>query len=180
MVNPGGPHKNWNDTLNAYALYRARCSESAIRLVLAGSLHQEAEAIQSRITADPLLAESVSCLGYVGDAELRYLYSHACALIYPSRYEGFGRPILEAMIYGTPVIISDVPVLREVAGDAALAVPLDHPQMLAESLQQVEKDEDLRKTLGARSKQQVRKFSWHASAAATLNSLLALGDPQNS
>jgi glycosyltransferase involved in cell wall biosynthesis len=176
MVNPGAPHKNWSDALAGFADYRACYNDHSIRLVLAGNLHDEAPAIRARIAANPLLADSVLCLGYVGDAQLRYLYSHARALLYPSRYEGFGRPILEAMVYGTPVIAADIPVSREVAAGAALAVPLDAPSALADALYRVETDHALRETLAARGKARARQFSWDQSAAAALHALVTIGN----
>lgn len=173
MVNCGGAHKNWRDTLAAYAIYH----ESALnptRLVLAGNLHEQAEPIRAFLQSHADIAEDVILLGYVDDAELRYLYAHARILIYPSRYEGFGRPILEAMLFGTPVLISDIPVLREVAGDAAVAVPLGMPQQMAHEMARINLDADLRRSLVERSRVRLTQFSWQRGAAAALNALVSL------
>ncbi len=107
-------------------------------------------------------------LDYVSDESLVVFYSQAEAFIYPSFYEGFGLPILEAMTLGTPVITSNTSSLPEVAGNAALYVdPCDYYQ-LAEMMIKILKDPILRKEMINRGKQRANNFSWKNTAMKTL------------
>ena len=104
---------------------------------------------------------------HVPDSDLGSLLSGALAFVFPSLYEGFGLPVLEAMACGTPVVCSDVSSLPEVAGDAALYVdPLDAEGM-AQALYQITVDAGLRRTLVGRGFQQVQRFSWRRCAEET-------------
>lgn len=112
-------------------------------------------------------------LDYVADDDLARLYSGARALVYPSLYEGFGLPVLEAMSCGCPVICSRRAGLPEAAGDAALY--LDDPanvEQLAELLGRVVESESLRRDLIARGLAQAARFSWEATAKSTFSSFL--------
>lgn len=176
MVNPGGANKNWQDALAGYARFAARQSDrQRPLLVLAGNLASEQARIAAAIAADPVLQAGVICPGYVPDEQLRWLYRHASVALYPSRYEGFGVPVLEAMAHDLPVIASDIPVLREVAGDAALFVPLDRPEAVAEAIARLLTDERLRAALIERGRERVRAYSWRQSARTALDALLTLG-----
>lgn len=109
-------------------------------------------------------------LGYVPNEDLAGLYSGATALIYPSLYEGFGLPILEAMACGCPVICSRAASIPEVAGDAA--VYLDDPkdwEGLGKLLQQVASDKPLRERLSHKGLARAALFSWEKTARQTLN-----------
>ncbi|AXC83637.1 glycosyltransferase family 1 protein [Salmonella enterica subsp. salamae] len=108
-------------------------------------------------------------LGYVPDNDLPYLYAAARSFIYPSFYEGFGLPVLEAMSCGIPVVSSNVSSLPEVAGDAGLlSEPNDIDAISAHILQSLQ-DEQWRKTAIARGFVQARQFSWENCAAQTIN-----------
>lgn len=173
MVNPGGANKNWQDALDAYARFaRVHGKNGAPPLVLAGDLASERERITAVIAADPILARGVRCLGYVSDAQLRWLYGHARLALFPSRYEGFGLPVLEAMAHEVPVIASGIPVLHEVAADAAAFFDVGAPDQLAEVLARVLCDERLRARLIARGRRRVEAFSWQDSARTVLDALL--------
>lgn len=108
-------------------------------------------------------------LGYVADADLPALYAGALAFVYPSLYEGFGLPILEAMACGCPVVATRLASLPEVAGDAALYLdnPSD-PAELAALLRRLNADPALRRELGDAGLTRVREFPWSATAEATL------------
>ena len=107
-------------------------------------------------------------LGYVPDDELPALYSGARAFVYPSLYEGFGLPPLEAMACGSPVIVSDRGSLPEVAGDAGILVDAHDDGALAARLQALLEDDALRERHSQAGLAQARRFTWAACAAATL------------
>jgi glycosyltransferase involved in cell wall biosynthesis len=98
--------------------------------------------------------------GYVPDVDLPALLSGALAFVYPSLYEGFGLPVLEAMACGTPVVCSNSSSLPEVAGDAALLVDPLAPEALAEALRRVIAEDGLSWEMVQRGARQVRRFSW--------------------
>ena len=107
-------------------------------------------------------------VGYVSDAQLKSLYRHATCFIFPSFYEGFGIPPLEAMACGCPVIASTAPALREVCGDAALYFDPARPDELAAHLRAVFADATLRDRLRAAGLRRLERYSWQASAELNL------------
>ena len=109
----------------------------------------------------------VKLAGPVGDATLHALYEQADGLAYPSLYEGFGLPVLEAMAHGTPVLTSDRSSLPEVAGDAALLVDPADRGAIAKALVRLVGDGALRQRLAAAGRRRAAGFSWPATAAAT-------------
>ena len=110
------------------------------------------------------LSQWVKYSGYVSDDELALLYSNASLFIYPSVYEGFGIPPLEAMACGAPVIASNASTLPEVCADAAYYVdPLD-TKAIKEGILEVLRDEELQKTLIANGLVRAKEFSWEKSA----------------
>ena len=119
-------------------------------------------------------SEGVCMVGFISDAELRSLYEHALALVFPSLYEGFGLPPLEAMTCGCPVIISEQPALSEVCGDAALRCPAEDTVQIMKHMQALHGDAGLRARLVAAGKERVRRFSWEATARCLLDHCLAL------
>ena len=105
----------------------------------------------------------VRLLGRVSDPDLAVLLDRATALVVPSRAEGFGLPLLEAMAVGTPVVTSDAPALVEVGGGAARVTPLD-PGALAKALAEVADDEVLRSRMAAAGRERAAAFSWDGAA----------------
>lgn len=112
------PHKNHRVLFEALGLFRATRSELDVRLVCTGAPGPLQESVR-RAALETLGPDVVDFPGYVSSEELRWLMRDARALIFPSLYEGFGMPVLEAMAAGTPVLCSNVTSLPEVAGDAA-------------------------------------------------------------
>jgi glycosyltransferase involved in cell wall biosynthesis len=106
----------------------------------------------------------VRALGQLSDPELAVVLHNAAALAMPSRAEGFGLPVLEAMAAGVPVVHSDIPALVEVAGDAGVAVPPDDPAALAAALRRVILDEGVARALRAAGLRRAGRFSWERSA----------------
>jgi alpha-1,3-rhamnosyl/mannosyltransferase len=158
------PRKNLLRLLQALDLAGATTGP----LVLAGGHGWNNAAIR---TAVERLARTgrVRSLGYVPDELRPVLLTGARAFVYPSLYEGFGLPPLEAMACGTPVLTSNVSSLPEVVGDAALFVNPDDVDALATGLARLWRDETLRADLRARGLAQARQFSWERTARATLD-----------
>jgi glycosyltransferase involved in cell wall biosynthesis len=152
------PNKNLRRLLRAFALARDR-HDLAHRLVLVGRLP---DALQVRDTP------GVVATGYLEETALAGVLRGADALIYPSLYEGFGLPVVEAMAAGIPVVCSHVAALPEVAGDAALYLdPLDVADM-ASKLARIAQDPALRRDLRAKGCARAAVFSWERAARETL------------
>jgi glycosyltransferase involved in cell wall biosynthesis len=120
------------------------------------------------VAAAERLADRVRLLGPVPAADLAALYAAATAFVFPSLYEGFGLPPLEAMAQGTPVVASRASCLPEVLGDAALLVAPDDEEALAEALRAILADPGLRAELSQRGLARAARFSWERTAASTL------------
>ena len=106
---------------------------------------------------------------------MRALYEHALALVFPSRYEGFGLPPIEAMMCGCPVIISDQPALVEVGGDATLGCGMDDVEGLARLMREVHDDASLRAKLAAAGKARAAQFTWAQTARRLLDHCIEVG-----
>ncbi len=153
------PRKNYVRLLEALA----QVPDNDLRLVFAGGkgwLYDSIFAAVERLG----LRERVTFAGFVDDADLPALYSAAQVLAYPSLYEGFGLPMLEAMACGTPVVASIASCLPEVAGDAALLIDPYDVAALAEALTRAHTDEALRADLRARGRLRAAGFRWDESA----------------
>jgi glycosyltransferase involved in cell wall biosynthesis len=109
--------------------------------------------------------DDVVLTGYIPEDELALLMGSAYTLVYPSKLEGFGVPVLEAMQSAVPVITSSKTVMQEIAGDAALYVNADDHEDLAEQMMRIYKDESLKKDLITKGEQCAKQYSWDRSAA---------------
>ena len=118
-----------------------------------------------------VIAGKNSGLGHVDDATLAALYRACAIFVYPSRYEGFGLPVLEAMSYGAPVVASSAAAIPEAGGDAALYVPPADAAALAEALRRVWTDKELAARMRDRGYARVREMSWRRTAERTLEVL---------
>jgi glycosyltransferase involved in cell wall biosynthesis len=116
----------------------------------------------------------IKIFGYVSDSELVYLYKKASALIYPSLYEGFGLPPLEAMKYGLPVISSNVTALPEAVGDSALMCDPYSVEDIANKINDLLENETLQKELTTKGFEQIKKFSWKNTSESTYDILSSL------
>ncbi len=121
------------------------------------------------------LEEKVVFPGFVADGDLPALYNLADLFVFPSLYEGFGLPPLEALACGTPVITSDASSLPEVVGEAGLTVEATDAEALAEAMKRVLEDDTLRERMIARGMKQARKFTWEKAAAKLMNLYETLG-----
>jgi glycosyltransferase involved in cell wall biosynthesis len=163
------PMKNVGGILQAFARLRERIPHA---LVLAGKRAVNAEA-DLRLMAELGLEDRVVETGWVEAADLPALYSLADLFVFPSLYEGFGLPLLEAMACGCPVVTSTAGSCPEVAGDAALLVDPRDPAAIAGAVQLLLDDPGLRAELVARGLERVPRFTWAAAAARTLAVLRA-------
>jgi len=136
-------------------------------LVLCGKPGWKQEGIYREIEASGLRGR-ILLTGYVPDEELPVLFRHADAFVYPSLYEGFGLPPLEAMAHGVPVICSNVSSLPEVAGDAALTFSPEDEEMLAAHIIRLMNEPGLREELRQRGYRQASRFTWEKTARSTI------------
>ena len=153
------PRKNIINLIKAY-----KKSGTDLILAIVGKKGWMSDSIIKEITSD----NRILWLDTVGSKDLPALYSMADLFVYPSLYEGFGLPVLEAMACGTPVITSNVSSLPEVAGDAAVLVDPDNADAIACAIKNILKNEELRKSLISKGPEQARKFSWKKCAKETL------------
>ena len=161
------PRKNITTLIEAYARARQRL---AMPLLVAGGKGWLYDAIFDRVRQLGL-ENDVAFLGFVARDDLPLLYAAATAFVYPSLYEGFGFPPLEAMATGTPTLVSDAGVLREVADGAALIAPARDAAALAAQLVRLTGDHALREELRARGFERARRFTWQRAASQTLEVL---------
>jgi glycosyltransferase involved in cell wall biosynthesis len=161
------PRKNIDGLLRAYALLRSRHGV-AERLLLVGRAGWRAVRLR-RLATDLGLGEAVVFAGYVDDATLVALYNGARAFVYPSKYEGFGLPPLEAMRCGVPVVTSGRSATAEIAAGAAVLVDPDRVESIAAGILQVLTDPGLRERLIAAGLVRTRDYDWPAMAAAVLD-----------
>ncbi len=157
------PRKNLTNLLKAFSIFKKK-QNSNFKLVIAGRLAWKYEKFVESLRSYKY-RNDVILLGYVPDETLFQLMGAAYALVYPSYWEGFGVPVLEAMQSGTPVITSVNSSMEEIAGDAALyADPSSHEE-IAEKMQLLYKDENLRARLIEKGIFRARDFSWDDAAA---------------
>ncbi len=158
------PRKNLKQLLTAWQ--RLGPAKDGVALVLVGT--------HGHVFRDPelaSLADDVRPTGFLPDNDLRALFTGCEAFVFPSIYEGFGLPVLEAMACGAPVVCSQSTALPEVAGDAAIAVdPLD-AESIADGLGRVLADRELRRTLRERGLRRAAEFSWDQTAIQVWNVL---------
>jgi glycosyltransferase involved in cell wall biosynthesis len=140
------------------------------KLVLTGAKSYFSEDFKT-LMAEGLALDIVEERGYVSDAALYELLYHARALVYPSKYEGFGLPPLEAMAAGCPVITTRCTSLPEICGEAAYYIEPDDESNFAQGLLALEGDSELRRALRVKGREQAAKFSWEKAAATYLTAL---------
>jgi len=161
------PRKNHVTLIAAYGRLRREIGLPH-ELVIAGAKGWLYEPIYAAPAAKGL-ADHVRFLGLVDDKDLPALYAAADAFAFPSLYEGFGLPPLEAMACGVPVIVANNSSLPEVVGDAALLVDARDEAGLAAALERVLSDGDLRSALRARGRRQAATYTWQRAAAKLLS-----------
>jgi glycosyltransferase involved in cell wall biosynthesis len=160
------PHKNLERLVRAFA--RKRRPE---RLVLAGMRGFQTPAVESVIQSLEM-KDRVKITGWLPREELLRLYERAQAFVYPSTFEGFGMPVLEALAAGIPVACSNIAPIKEVAGDAALFFDPLGEEAIAAAVDQILNDKALREKLTQAGPERARPFTWKRAAEQTLKALL--------
>ena len=159
-VSSTSPNKNFRSVVRAVELL----GDVDFEVVIAGGANPR---VFSR--SETSLPDSVKHVGYVSDGELRALYENATCFVFPSFYEGFGLPPLEAMARGCPTIASGAASMPEVCGDAALYCDPGDPADIAKQIQGVMENEDLRRDLSRKGLRRAERFSWDRCARETLD-----------
>jgi glycosyltransferase involved in cell wall biosynthesis len=161
------PRKNLVRLIRAYEKLRSERADFRPQLVIVGRklwlTHEIFDEVKKHRWADDVILT-----GYVSDEELPALYRAARAFVYPSLFEGFGLPPLEAMACGTPVVTSNVSSLPEVTGDAALLIDPNDERSLAGALIEIVNNDRLRAELREKGIAQAKKFTWRDAAQKTL------------
>jgi glycosyltransferase involved in cell wall biosynthesis len=163
------PRKNLVNLLKAFSIFKKR-QQSSMKLVLAGRLAWKTEEFRQLMNTYKYKDE-VLLTGYLPEPELAQLIGASYALVYPSLFEGFGVPVLEAMKCGVPALTSQNTSMQEIGGDAGLYFdPADHNDM-ADKLMLIYKDEGLRSKLIEKGKEAASHFSWQRTADLLWESL---------
>jgi glycosyltransferase involved in cell wall biosynthesis len=164
MVGTFEARKNVHHAIDAFE----RIADAAfqLRLLLVGK-ENEYQHKMRRLVKSLDLEEQVLFPGYIPDRELVTLYSVATAFVFPSSAEGFGLPLLEAMATGCPTIASDLPVFHEIAGDAAVTVPVGDPAALSDEMLKMLEDAERRADYTRRGFVRSLRYSWDQAAEQT-------------
>lgn len=166
MLGAHRPRKNL--PLAAAAVSQLREGGSKLKLVITGDVHPSFDELVSGSR------EFVDCAGLLSRPNLCALLKAAVALLFPSVYEGFGFPMLEAMSAGCPVLALDTPINREIAGDAAQFLPAE-PRSWSDALAQLGSTSSLREELRGRGFGNLQRFSWEKTAAVYAGAFAELG-----
>jgi glycosyltransferase involved in cell wall biosynthesis len=163
------PRKNIEKLIEAFS----KLSEKNLQLVIVGKkgwLYEPILASPAKYNVE----DKVKFLDFVENEDLPSLYKNALCFVLPSLYEGFGLPVLEAMKYGCPVLISNVSSLPEAGGDAALYFDPENADEIAKTIEKVISDEKLRQDMIKKGYTQIKQFSWEKTAQKTLDVLQEL------
>jgi glycosyltransferase involved in cell wall biosynthesis len=164
-------HKNIPRLVEAFAVVRDQLADHPtykdLRLVIIGDTISQYPGVRQAVIKSRV-ESVVRFLGFVPFDTLRCFYQSAAAFVFPSRYEGFGLPPLEAMACGTPVVTSNVSSLPEVVGDAAIQVNPENVFDIARGIKEILLDEELRASLIHRGREQAARFSWNSTARQVL------------
>jgi len=158
------PHKNLEGLLKAWEIFEEK-DGGKHELVLVGKENY----FYKRLKTEVRRLKSVTYLGFVPDDELAALYKNASLYVFPSLYEGFGLPPLEAMSHGVPVVSSNRSCLPEVLGEAALYFDPESEEQVAEVIEQGLEDDGVRAELKQKGREELRKYSWEKLAKQTLD-----------
>ncbi|MCX7942882.1 MAG: glycosyltransferase family 4 protein, partial [Dictyoglomaceae bacterium] len=169
------PHKNLKNTLLAFKIVKEEIDDLSLVIVgkKEGFIKEDIE-VFNLLSKDNDLQERVVFTGYVEKFDIPKIYNLASILVFPSIYEGFGLPPLEAMACGCPVVASDIPVIREICEDAVYYVNPYNPMEIAKGIISVFQDRNLRERLIEKGWRRVNKFTWEESAKKHLEVILEI------
>lgn len=171
------PRKNMINLIKAYENL-PKTIKSEYGLVLAGGKGWKSEMAQQELELSIKRGNNIKHVGYIESSDAPALYQGASVFVFPSIYEGFGIPILEAMESDVPVVTSDIEVLRETAGKAAMYFDPSDPKSIAKSIESILTDQKLTKNLIEKGKENLKRFSWDNNIAELLAKVKALIDKQ--
>ncbi|WP_373480371.1 glycosyltransferase family 4 protein [Geminocystis sp.] len=163
------PRKNIEHTIRCFAKLIKQEKIDDLYLVLVGNKGWNYDNIFKTISENSYLQKRIIVTGYIPDEDIAVIYSGALLFVYPSFYEGFGLPPLEAMQCGVPVITSNTSSLAEVVGDAGIMLNPTDVDALCDNMLKIYNDTDWRQNLSLKSKQQAEKFSWAKSVQETIS-----------
>ncbi len=162
------PHKNIEGLIRAFALFKSKYDRWNTKLVITGREYSNYRNYLAK-TQELSLENDIFYTGLVPDDQLALLYFNAEIFIFPSFYEGFGLPILEAMQHGTPVITSNTSSMPEIAGNAALIIDPYNEEEIADAILRIMKSSTFANKLREKGYERVKQFSWEKTAQATLD-----------
>jgi len=159
------PRKNFGTLIKSFVLIKAKLPDS--KLVIVGKKGWKYSHIEEKLK-EFKLQDDVIFPGYLEDEDLKKMYTLATVFVFPSLYEGFGIPPLEAMACGCPVVSSNVASLPEVVGDAGILIEPKNARKIADSVVSLIENDQIRNMLIERGLRRVEKFTWQKSAEAAL------------
>ncbi len=156
--------KNFVHLLKSFVRFLEETKAEDIQLVLVGPKRKGYDAVSAQIEGFEKYKDKIIQTGFVDNEDLAPLYSGSTAFIYPSRYEGFGLPVLEGMQCGAPVITADNTSLPEVGGDAVMYITGIDENETADALEKLYKDKELKSLLSQKGIERAKKFNWKSAA----------------
>jgi glycosyltransferase involved in cell wall biosynthesis len=159
------PRKNLVNLIKAFSILKERGLKQ--KLVIAGKRGWLYERIIEEVKRSKFKGDIVFT-DYIFDVDLKLYYSNCDVFVYPSLYEGFGLPTLEALACGAPVVVPDIPVFREVLDESALFVQPESPESIADGIERILTDGNLRERIMGAGRGQVKKYSWNRTAIETM------------
>lgn len=159
------PRKNLPTLIKAFRLFKEK--NLSVKLIIAGGKGWQYKDTV-KLPQNLGIEHDVIYTGYVDERTMLYLYNYASLFVYPSLYEGFGIPVIEAMSCGIPVIISNIPSLTEVAGEAAVPFNPQDYEELAHTMGKIIRSESLKTELGEKGLKKARDYSWKKTVSLTI------------
>lgn len=161
------PHKNHDKLIKAYSIYRNKCQDIFLDLVFTGDIENLQSSLKD-IVCDSNYSSSIHFLGFLDQQNLVAVWQGCEALIFPSLYEGFGIPLLEAMWFNKPIICSNIDSLIEVGGDAALYFDPYDPEEIAKAIIKISCDKSMRYKLAELGQERLKLFNRYSMAQSYL------------
>ena len=168
-VSDHNPRKNFEHILDSFIEFLNKTNADDVCCVLTGPKGRNYEKLQEKIRNFPQYIEKIICTGFIKDEDMPTLYSEATAFLYPSLYEGFGLPILEAMQCGTPVITCKNSSLPEVGGDAAIYVSETDKNEMANVMKDLYQNPAKQREISKKGIQHAKQFTWDKTTQQIFN-----------